>query len=138
MAFFQPGLRRAALNLSRASFCGTCMRTTLRTPTTATTTQSKILRLLNNTSKRYSSTQSPLESLSSKVRKPSATKAQSSSNSGSSKGPKSWPETNDKVVGYWLVGSAASVFGIVIFGGLTRLTESGYVLCFRGFRLTGG
>ncbi|EGS19819.1 putative cytochrome c oxidase assembly protein [Thermochaetoides thermophila DSM 1495] len=125
MAFFQPGLRRAALNLSRASFCGSCMRTTLRTPTTATTTQSKILRLLNNTSKRYSSTQSPLESLSSKVRKPSATKAQSSSNSGSSKGPKSWPETNDKVVGYWLVGSAASVFGIVIFGGLTRLTESG-------------
>ena len=35
--------------------------------------------------------------------------------------------TNSKVVGYWLLGSAASVFGIVIFGGLTRLTESGYV-----------
>jgi cytochrome c oxidase assembly protein subunit 15 len=31
------------------------------------------------------------------------------------------------VVGYWLIGSAASVFGIVVFGGLTRLTESGYV-----------
>jgi cytochrome c oxidase assembly protein subunit 15 len=43
--------------------------------------------------------------------------------------PKSsfFPETNDKVVGYWLLGSAVSVFGIVIFGGLTRLTESGYV-----------
>lgn len=37
----------------------------------------------------------------------------------------SWPETNSKSVAYWLLGSAASVFGIVIFGGLTRLTESG-------------
>lgn len=39
----------------------------------------------------------------------------------------SWPETNSKTVGYWLLGSAVSVFGIVVFGGLTRLTESGYV-----------
>ena len=37
-----------------------------------------------------------------------------------------FPETSDKVVAYWLLGSAASVFGIVVFGGLTRLTESGY------------
>jgi hypothetical protein len=41
---------------------------------------------------------------------------------------KSFPETSDKSVAYWLLGSAASVFGIVIFGGLTRLTESGYVV----------
>ncbi|KAF2397007.1 cytochrome oxidase assembly [Trichodelitschia bisporula] len=39
--------------------------------------------------------------------------------------PRSFPQTSDKVVGYWLLGSAASVFGIVVFGGLTRLTESG-------------
>lgn len=38
----------------------------------------------------------------------------------------SFPQTSDKSVAYWLLGSAASVFGIVIFGGLTRLTESGY------------
>lgn len=38
---------------------------------------------------------------------------------------KSWPETTSKSVAYWLLGSAASVFGIVVFGGLTRLTESG-------------
>ncbi|KAK9477413.1 cytochrome oxidase assembly protein-domain-containing protein [Lipomyces japonicus] len=31
----------------------------------------------------------------------------------------------DKAVGYWLLGSSALVFGIVIIGGLTRLTESG-------------
>lgn len=38
-----------------------------------------------------------------------------------------FPKTSDKSVAYWLLGSAASVFGIVIWGGLTRLTESGYV-----------
>jgi heme a synthase len=37
----------------------------------------------------------------------------------------SFPDTSSNTVGYWLMGSAASVFGIVIFGGLTRLTESG-------------
>ncbi|KAF1984928.1 cytochrome c oxidase assembly protein cox15 [Aulographum hederae CBS 113979] len=36
-----------------------------------------------------------------------------------------FPETSDKSVAYWLFASAASVFGIVVFGGLTRLTESG-------------
>ena len=39
----------------------------------------------------------------------------------------SFPKVSDKSVAYWLLGSAASVFGIVVFGGLTRLTESGYV-----------
>ncbi|KAI0105225.1 cytochrome c oxidase assembly protein COX15 [Nemania sp. FL0031] len=39
---------------------------------------------------------------------------------------RAFPEsTNSKSVAYWLLGSAASVFGIVVFGGLTRLTESG-------------
>ncbi|MCJ1231099.1 Cytochrome c oxidase assembly protein cox15 [Toensbergia leucococca] len=38
---------------------------------------------------------------------------------------KFFPVISDKVVAYWLLGSAASVFGIVVFGGLTRLTESG-------------
>ena len=36
-----------------------------------------------------------------------------------------FPDTNSNVVAYWLLGSAASVFGIVVLGGLTRLTESG-------------
>ncbi|KAK4950035.1 hypothetical protein LTR28_007135 [Elasticomyces elasticus] len=38
---------------------------------------------------------------------------------------RAFPETSDRAVAYWLLGSAASVFGIVVFGGLTRLTESG-------------
>ncbi|EWC46412.1 hypothetical protein DRE_04355 [Drechslerella stenobrocha 248] len=38
---------------------------------------------------------------------------------------KSFPEISEKVVGYWLLGSAGLVFAIVVIGGLTRLTESG-------------
>lgn len=30
-----------------------------------------------------------------------------------------------RIVGYWLAGTSAAVFGIIVFGGLTRLTESG-------------
>ncbi|GLI76231.1 cytochrome c oxidase assembly protein cox15 [Penicillium ochrochloron] len=41
------------------------------------------------------------------------------------KAQSSFPKISDKSVAFWLLGSAASVFGIVIFGGLTRLTESG-------------
>jgi cytochrome c oxidase assembly protein subunit 15 len=40
---------------------------------------------------------------------------------------KFFPDTTSKPVAYWLLASAASVFGIVVFGGLTRLTESGYI-----------
>jgi cytochrome c oxidase assembly protein subunit 15 len=39
-----------------------------------------------------------------------------------------WPEISDRKVGYWLLGSATLVFGIVVLGGLTRLTESGFVV----------
>ena len=45
-----------------------------------------------------------------------------------------FPKTSEKSVAYWLLGSAASVFGIVVFGGLTRLTESGYFALFRNVR----
>lgn len=37
----------------------------------------------------------------------------------------SWPNLTDRRVAWWCFGSALSVFGIVVFGGLTRLTESG-------------
>jgi cytochrome c oxidase assembly protein subunit 15 len=33
--------------------------------------------------------------------------------------------TDTKSVGYWLLATGALTFGIVILGGLTRLTESG-------------
>lgn len=42
------------------------------------------------------------------------------------KASKAFPKkTTSKAVAYWLIGSAASCFGIVVWGGLTRLTESG-------------
>lgn len=50
-------------------------------------------------------------------------KAQSTTQSSSKSS--SFPETSSKSVGIFLLASAASVFGIVILGGLTRLTESG-------------
>ena len=37
----------------------------------------------------------------------------------------SFPDVSSKSVAYFLLASATSVFGIVVFGGLTRLTESG-------------
>ena len=39
-----------------------------------------------------------------------------------------FPDASNSAVAYWLFGSAVSVFGLVVFGGLTRLTESGYVI----------
>ena len=36
-----------------------------------------------------------------------------------------FPQKSSRSVAYWLLASAGSVFGIVVFGGLTRLTESG-------------
>jgi hypothetical protein len=58
----------------------------------------------------------------------SASPAHAAALAGAAKGQarsSSFPKTSSKSVAYWLLGSAASVFGIVIFGGLTRLTESG-------------
>lgn len=57
----------------------------------------------------------------------SSTVANGAQEGGATKGKSSFPQVSDKSVAYWLLGSAVSVFGIVVFGGLTRLTESGYV-----------
>ncbi|KAF8533871.1 cytochrome oxidase assembly protein-domain-containing protein [Trichophaea hybrida] len=59
--------------------------------------------------------ESPLGSLADSLIRPATGKASGSS----------WSEISDKKVGYWLLGSATLVFGIVVLGGLTRLTESG-------------
>lgn len=37
-----------------------------------------------------------------------------------------FPKTSRNIVAWWLLGSSISVFGLVVLGGLTRLTESGY------------
>lgn len=63
-------------------------------------------------------------------RSASGSAAASAIENGAPKPRSGFPDVSNKSVAYWLLGSAASVFGIVVFGGLTRLTESGYVyLC---------
>ncbi|KAJ5225601.1 Cytochrome c oxidase assembly protein COX15 [Penicillium chermesinum] len=62
----------------------------------------------------------------SSLRKSAAAPAAASAiGEGAVKAKSSFPNVSDKAVAWWLLGSAASVFGIVVFGGLTRLTESG-------------
>lgn len=61
----------------------------------------------------------PLESLAAQNASAVASQVQA-------KASKAFPKkTTSKAVAYWLIGSAASCFGIVVWGGLTRLTESG-------------
>ncbi|KAJ5825618.1 Cytochrome c oxidase assembly protein COX15 [Penicillium riverlandense] len=55
----------------------------------------------------------------------STTESAAANGAKEAKSKSSFPRVSDKSVAYWLLGSAASVFGIVVFGGLTRLTESG-------------
>ncbi|KAK8046535.1 Cytochrome oxidase assembly protein [Apiospora saccharicola] len=106
-SFLLPGLRRVALKAPLAPItCRQCLRQQTQHPSIR---PSRVLRIV-----RLASTQ---------ARPATATLNSVKANAAASKA--AWPETNSKAVGYWLLGSAASVFGIVVFGGLTRLTESG-------------
>ncbi|KAK5123554.1 hypothetical protein LTR85_002592 [Meristemomyces frigidus] len=82
-------------------------------------TPGRILSRAQSSSPSYQPNSSPLgalsQSISAKQSQPSASKSNASA----------WPATSSKSVAYWLLASATSVFGIVVFGGLTRLTESG-------------
>ncbi len=140
MGFFQLGLRRAAARLSRMpATCGPCLRGQLQAQVKAAQVHvppSRLIQLVR-ASRSFATTpavgsKAPLESSSASVAQsaqgtpqtpPSQAAGESSGESSSS-----FPKTNAKVVGYWLIGSAVSVFGIVVWGGLTRLTESGYVV----------
>ncbi|OJI98435.1 hypothetical protein ASPVEDRAFT_161663 [Aspergillus versicolor CBS 583.65] len=114
--------RRLAPRLSKELFtCRQCLvrtqnygtRTTLRTPSVP---------FARNTGSLNAA------SLRSKARKAFARCASDSAAVNGAKpetSKSSFPGISDKTVAYWLLGSAASVFGIVVFGGLTRLTESG-------------
>jgi cytochrome c oxidase assembly protein subunit 15 len=125
MAFFQLGLRRAAAHLARVPVaCGPCLRQQLPVPPARVLKLTRAARSYASTSATES--KSPIASLSGNITNSAAPAAQTASSQSSGKSS-SFPKTNAKVVGYWLIGSAASVFGIVVFGGLTRLTESGYV-----------
>lgn len=114
-----PQLRTAAPRLSRRLFASRpCLNSTARAlPIRATPHPQSVLKQV-----RWKSTQ-PLRS-NATAQAPSPI-AEAAAKSAPKNKTSSWPETSSKSVAYWLLGSAASVFGIVIFGGLTRLTESG-------------
>ncbi|KAK1759726.1 putative cytochrome c oxidase assembly protein COX15 [Echria macrotheca] len=128
MAALQLGLRRAAAQLSRPSFiCGKCLRQQAYVAHWSTPIQT--LKLSTSIRRSYSSPSqaSPIASLAETVRINSNSSPENTRGTTAEGGANqsSFPEANPKSVGYWLIGSAVSVFGIVVFGGLTRLTESG-------------
>lgn len=121
MASFAPGFRRLFLQASASApskffVCNQCLR-----GAAPRTMPSRILNLVPSRSYADAALRKPLGTVAEQV---SARAAPSVSQAAK----KAWPETTHKGVGYWLIGSAVSVFGIVVFGGLTRLTESGYEL----------
>lgn len=115
-----PQLRTAAPRLSRRLFvCRPCLNSPIRSAVSAARCPAP--RPAVSQSVRWKSTQ-PLRS-SAALGGSNAESAIAAEAATSSSG--SFPKTSSKSVAYWLLGSAASVFGIVVFGGLTRLTESG-------------
>ncbi|KAF7552814.1 hypothetical protein G7046_g7296 [Stylonectria norvegica] len=115
MASFAPGFRRILVQASAPSkffVCNQCLRQTTRT------VPSRILNVVRSRTYAEAVMAKPMGNITAQ-----AAARSNPSVAGAAKG--AFPKTNSKSVGYWLVGSAVSVFGIVVFGGLTRLTESG-------------
>jgi cytochrome c oxidase assembly protein subunit 15 len=120
-----PQLRTAAPRLSRRLFvCTPCLNARPPVRSLFAASRSCAPRPSPTQSVRWKSTQ-PLRS-SATVRAPNAEPTiLADAVNGERSRAKSYPNVSSKSVAYWLLGSAASVFGIVVFGGLTRLTESG-------------
>lgn len=114
-----PGLRRAAPELSKYFFvCHRCRALSKAGAPLRPSLKSKFFQ----SATRFSSTTAPGGLLSNIEN--AASLSQSISDLKTAAGS-SFPAVSSKSVAYWLLGSAASVFGLVVFGGLTRLTESG-------------
>ena len=120
---FVRALEKAAPTLTRRFFSARpCTRSTtswnscrpIRSSTNITSSRTNSFKHAFRNQKRQNST-IPLSHVATTSLQAAATKTKTSS----------FPDSSSNAVGYWLLGSAASVFGIVIFGGLTRLTESG-------------
>ncbi|GAO13332.1 uncharacterized protein UV8b_00689 [Ustilaginoidea virens] len=119
MAFLAPAVRRLSQRTPSSFFiCNQCLRQTVRPqPRLA----SRILNAVRSRGFAQVKSEIPPGSIADHVNFRSAS-AQAQAQA--LRKPE-FPRTNAKIVGYWLIGSAVSVFGIVVWGGLTRLTESG-------------
>lgn len=126
---FRHALRDAAPNLSRRFFTCQASSASTRTLQSSATLKASFQRQRQSISERqlrsFSST--CLRSFRRSARLREALVQNIENTTTKSKGGSRFPETSSNAVAYWLLASAASVFGIVVFGGLTRLTESGYV-----------
>ncbi|OTB14605.1 hypothetical protein K445DRAFT_62519 [Daldinia sp. EC12] len=120
MPLLLPGIRRATAKLTPSQFvCRQCLRQQPRAAAAASS--SRIFRALQM---RQASTGAAAGS-ESKARFARYFTSEAIPTEATQAAKRAFPETSSKGVAYWLIGSAASVFGIVVFGGLTRLTESG-------------
>ncbi|KAI0969527.1 cytochrome c oxidase assembly protein COX15 [Xylaria arbuscula] len=138
MSFLIPGARLVRSGLPRTQFvCGQCLRQQPQTlpsrilqslrqsrrhaTTTATATATATTTTTTTTMKRPA-----LSPAFFNTRATMSTAAPAGAGASQQLAKRVFPEaTSSKSVAFWLLGSAASVFGIVVFGGLTRLTESG-------------
>ncbi|KAI2626942.1 COX15-CtaA-domain-containing protein [Hypomontagnella submonticulosa] len=119
MSLLLPGIRRTVPKLAPSRFvCRQCLRQ--QQPHAAS---SRILRSLHMRFASTTTTKTGSESQARFARYFTSTAVPANASVQAAK--RAFPETSSKPVAYWLIGSAASVFGIVVFGGLTRLTESG-------------
>lgn len=115
MALLGPGIRRAFFGGPSSFFvCSQCLRQPPRRPPSS--------RLLDIVGRRWRAAASPAAAPPARFFAQTASPILSRT---SDAGRAGFPPVTSKSVAYWLLGSAASVFGIVVFGGLTRLTESG-------------
>ncbi|OAA51789.1 Heme A synthase/Protoheme IX farnesyltransferase [Metarhizium rileyi] len=118
MALILPGMRRAALQVpSRFFVCNQCLRQTAARPSQRFA--SRILNLVRSRGFADVKPTTPLGTMADHIA------SRSTSAAAQELGSTAFPKANPKSVAYWLIGSAVSVFGIVVWGGLTRLTESG-------------
>jgi hypothetical protein len=108
--------RRVAFRLPSPGFvCRQCLRQQQKTA------PPRVLQIIRSRGYAEIKSPSPLGTVS---KQGTAHNAVASDTLSGGQSKKAFPETSSKIA-YWLLGSAASVFGIVVFGGLTRLTESG-------------
>lgn len=129
MSSFFPGLRRAVPRLSRDFFiCHQCRKQSLPLSRLKLPVKANLTRTI-----RFNSSAAAFPEANTIKNSPLGSLSKSISNAEREKVKKVipkkgfFPKTTSNGVAYWLLGSAVSVFGIVVFGGLTRLTESGYV-----------
>lgn len=138
MASFASGLRRLAVRASPSLFvCRQCQRQQPQWRSSSSrildiVRSQQLLPLQTSQIRCFNQTKAPLSFNSNVVVAADKTSSSSLINQQAAEATRdnvkksAWPETNSKSVAYWLLGSAVSVFGIVVWGGLTRLTESGY------------